>query len=594
MSLSVKAISLGILLALLAARFVFFGIACQQYGITEAANSQGSRVISGPLVVSEKWPECTNLVSWTRDVMRLERVEQSSETEQAKAFFRWLRLFSKMATGGMLQAYEGRYGRERYVLDAHKNLFVYGWGYCDTHSRIAEAAWSEYKCNRQAAERVVVQHADRGYHTMYRLRLDGRFAAFDARYGYYLIEENRSGARILDWAEVGENQNILKNKSFRDRSQPFFEYFGREWERALLIEPFYYESEEDWVKAGSPVECVFGNGQYEMGTRFHDMSFRLSKGTVVERYWDNRARKFYVPAGFETKGEEPFRPSGRFYRVTESMLDGNWMKHDPNYERCRPYSTMVPTHEGYNTEVAGGRTIGQAWGRMIYEPDWRNPEFLQVSAIDAQLVHRTETPYLRPAEISGGGQAVFDFYSPYVLVDGTLTGEWQATDSDQPRIEIRVLQAKPRDQTELDVWSEWQTLNTGPGSFGSELGRVRFNERDISIHGVYRFQIRFSLRPVPQRQQPVGLKAVRLEVFFENGIMSIPRLVEGKNTVYLKLADASKLNGPVEVAYRFQTADGEKTHSQLLRQQDFHGNVATYSFDATGLTRCNSVAIRYR
>src|SRR5262245_12238625 len=84
-----------------------------------------SHVLSGPLLVSENWPECTNLQTWMRDIMRLEKVENASETAQAKVFFRWLRLFSKMATGGMLQAHEGFYGRERYVLDAHKNLFIY-------------------------------------------------------------------------------------------------------------------------------------------------------------------------------------------------------------------------------------------------------------------------------------------------------------------------------------------------------------------------------------------------------------------------------------------------------------------------------------
>ena len=74
-------------------------------------------VVSGPLVVSERWPECTDLVSWTRDVMRLEDLQHASETMQGKAFFRWLRLFSRVATGGMIQAYEGEYGRERYVTD---------------------------------------------------------------------------------------------------------------------------------------------------------------------------------------------------------------------------------------------------------------------------------------------------------------------------------------------------------------------------------------------------------------------------------------------------------------------------------------------
>ena len=211
-----------------------------------------SRVVSGPLVVSENWPECTNLQTWMHDIMRLENVENASETTQAKVFFRWLRLFSKMATGGMLQAHEGFYGKERYVLDAHKNLFVYGWGYCDTHSRIAEAAWSEFKKDRSAAERVITQHHGGGYHTMYRLKLDGHYGAFDARYGYYLIDRDSPDARILDWAEVGVDENILKNKGYKNRSQPFFEYFGKEWDRALAVEPNYFQTEDDWVKAGSP------------------------------------------------------------------------------------------------------------------------------------------------------------------------------------------------------------------------------------------------------------------------------------------------------------------------------------------------------
>src|SRR5688572_24658777 len=477
-------------------------------------------IVSGPLVVSENWPECTDLVSWTRDVMRLEGVENASETAQAKVFFRWLRLFSKMATGGMLQAHEGKYGAEEYVLDAHKNLFVYGWGYCDTHSRIAEAAWSEYKKDRSAVERVCVQHSDGGYHTMYRMKLDGRFGAFDARYGYYLIERDAPDARILDWADVGKDANILENKKYKNRSRPFFEYFGREWERALLIQPAYYQTEDDWVKAGRPEECVFGNGQYEMGTRFHDMSFQMSKGTTIERYWDNSAKKFYVPRKFEKGGEEPFRPSGRFYRVTESMLEGNWVKYDPNYLKSAPYLTDVPANEGYNADISGGRTIGQAWGRIVYEPDWQNPEFVNVSTVTTDLRHETAQPYLRPAQTQGGGSAVFDFYSPYVLVDGVLSGEWNASDGGGARVEVRVLQPKPRSEATQDVGSGWQTLSSGPGSFRASLGRERFNGRDVSIHGVYRVQTRLAIEPNPKREQVAGVRALKLEAYFENGIMS--------------------------------------------------------------------------
>ena len=132
----------------------------------------------------------------------------------------------------MIQAYEGDYDKERYVVDTHKNMFVYGWGYCDTFSRIAEAAWRDYKRDPRAAERVITQHEDGGYHTMFRLRLDGHYGAFDARYGYYLIDRDAPDARVLDWAEVGVDENILRNKTFRNRCRPFFEIAGIEWERA--------------------------------------------------------------------------------------------------------------------------------------------------------------------------------------------------------------------------------------------------------------------------------------------------------------------------------------------------------------------------
>src|SRR5579862_2070122 len=305
--------------------------------------------VYGPLVVSDRWPECTDLGTWTRDVMRLEAVERGSETDQAKAFFHWLRLFSRMATGGMIQAYEGQDGDEQYVTDAHKNLFVYGWGYCDTTSRIAEAAWSGFKHDPAAAERVVLQHADGGYHTMYRLRLDGHYAAFDPRYGYYLIDHDSPNARILDWPEI--HDNIAKNKTYGNRSAPFFEYFGLEWQRAQLIQPAYYDTEEKWIAAGKPKETVFGNRQYEPGTRFHDMDFKLLPGMTIERHWDNSARKFYVPTGPHTQKEEAFLPSGRFYRVTETMLDGNWVKYDPNHQKAKAYLASIPKNEGYNQDV---------------------------------------------------------------------------------------------------------------------------------------------------------------------------------------------------------------------------------------------------
>ena len=92
--------------------------------------------------------------------------------------------------------------------------------------------------------------------------------------------------------------------------------------------------------------------------------------------WDNSARKFYVPGGAQTKREWPFLASGRFYRVTEASHGGNWPTYDPNYQLVRQYLSTVPVNERYPDEVAGGRTIGQAYGVMEYKPRLADAAYL--------------------------------------------------------------------------------------------------------------------------------------------------------------------------------------------------------------------------
>jgi len=548
------------------------------------------RPVSGPLVTSDRWPRATDLISWTRDVMRIEGLESASETAQGKAFFTWLRLFSRMAVGGMIQAFEGEYGKERYVTDVHKTLFVYGWGYCDTTSRIAEAAWQEYRSDPQAAQRVITQHEDGGYHTMFRLRMDGRYGAFDPRYGYYLVERDEPGARILDWAEVGVDENLRRNRDFRHGSHPFFEIAGVEWERALLIQPAYFTSEAAWRAAGGPRENVFGDSAYQLGTRLHSMEFVLLRGMTIERFWDNSARKFYVPAGSHTKREFPFLPTGRFYRLAETSLEGRWPKQDPNYRWAKPYLAAVPGDQGYPAEVAGGKTIGQAWGKLMYAPPLERPDFFDGLTPDSTLVHSTIAPFLRSVHPDSGGQSTFDIYSPFILVDGTLESELTGAGV---RLELRTLRPKNANAAEADVWSPWQLLAGEAGRILLEIGKPRFNGTDVSIHGVYRFQLRLTVEERAGRTAPAGLSQLRLQLFFENGIMSLPQIFAGSNTIRFRVRDSARLQGPVAVVYRYQTAGGEKSNRQDLRPADFIGHQATYTLSAPGLLRCNSISISY-
>ncbi|MPY91000.1 MAG: hypothetical protein GEU99_24195 [Luteitalea sp.] len=123
---------------------------------------------------------------------------------------------------------------------------------------------------------------------------------------------------------------------------------------------------------------------------------------------------------------------------------------------------------------------------------------------------------------------------------------------------------------------------------------MRYNGRDVSIHGKYRFQVRGSFDRNPKRTVPVGVESLRLEVYFENGIMSIPQIFSGENRVHVKVADASRVEVPIEVIYKYETEAGEEEHRQVLRAADFENNVATYGLSARGLKRCNAVIVDYR
>ncbi|NWF84834.1 MAG: hypothetical protein HXY18_13510, partial [Bryobacteraceae bacterium] len=221
------------------------------------------------------------------------------------------------------------------------------------------------------------------------------------------------------------------------------------------------------------------------------------------------------------------------------------------YQRAKPYLATVPTDEGYPPEVAGGRTIGQAYGIINYKPDLSSLPFTN-------------------------GEEVIDIRSPFVLVDGALS-----MTGDVSSVEIRTLAPKTKDASGPDRWSDWQQL----ASSSIELGRPRFNGSDVSIHGIYRFQLRI--------KSPSKPETLSLRLYFENGIMSIPPLFSGRNTLRFRLADASALSAPVTVLYNYDTAAGAKTARHTLRREDFHNGEAVFTLDAPGLTRCRSLSISY-
>jgi len=552
----------------------------------------GAQAVTGPLVVSSGWPECSNLQTWAKDIWRIEGLEAAGDTRRAIALYNWLRLFNRNAVGGMTHAAEGPPGEEQYLTDAHKHLFVYGWGYCDTHSRIMEALWREYKQDSTAAYRVCCRSHTGGYHTMYRLLLDGAYGAFDARFAFYLLDRDSPDARVLDWREVGRDENVIRNEKFVNRQPIYWENPGKHRPYILRIKEAFWNSEAEWASAGRPIYEMFASPMYNMGTAYHDMNWRLPRGTTLERFWDNSARKFYRPLSPDGSGKPRFLPSGRFHWQSEARNDSAYSRLDPNFKRTAPYHLRVPTDEGYPDSIAGDKALGQAWGRLSYRAPLTGDGYLDALSRMTNFNHEAQAPYLRPAERRVAAEAVFDFYCPFIMVDGAFSVELAAEPGDRVSLELRTLNPKPGHRGQPDVWSEWLMLAEGPGAFEAALGHQQYRARQVTVHGKYRFQLRLKAYAAGS-PAGVGLKALAFNCHFETGIMSIPQIFAGENEITFKVADRQAVKAPVEIVYNYQTPGGPRTHIHTIRPGDFSGNLAAYKVPAPGLLRCNSLVIKY-
>jgi len=561
--------------------------------------SLSSAQLKGPLVVSDRWPECTDLFTWSRDIFRLDGVSNSSERDRAISFFNWLRLYNRLCegAGGMAHAFEGAWAEEKSVRDLHKHLFVYGWGFCDTHSIVAEGFWQEYMKDSLAADRVICMHENGGYHTMYRLRTDGHFGAFDARYGYYLLEKDTPDARILDWEGVGDDRNIRANMKYANRCRPFFEFPEKELERALWVKPKkIFESEAAWRAAGTEPEVVFRNRQYRMGTKFHDMRFSLPRGTTIERWWDNRMKKWYIPK----KNKDMFLPEGRFYRVGASMVGGDGEKNDPNWKYMKPYLTRVPEGLGYPKYLEGDLSLGQAWGKISYNPVLSRGDLEELKLTGSGLETYPVSPYIRPSADTGEGEWMLEFYSPYILVDGFISGELTGTKNDKLEIAFRSQVPKSRNISQADQWLPWKTLSSKPGRFLVTLDRADAAGGESSFHGTYRWQLRIRLASgtthpdSAEEAAPAGVSDLDVVTYFETGIMSIPQIFDGENTIRFKMDDPAQIKGDLLAKYVWETAEGEQSHEKLLSPRlFFKDNEAVYRIEAPGLERCKALIISY-
>jgi hypothetical protein len=146
-------------------------------------------------LAASRWPDCRQLDTAMRDILRIEGVTEGSGQQQAMALWKWFRVLVS-ATGGSY-AFEGPAGEKPgLVWDPHKILTCYGHHQCDGLSWAMVGLW-------RSLGLVAFDECTHG-HTTAALRYrddDGvlRYHSFDpqARCYYWYSKLNRVGTRSV-------------------------------------------------------------------------------------------------------------------------------------------------------------------------------------------------------------------------------------------------------------------------------------------------------------------------------------------------------------------------------------------------------------
>ncbi|MFH1706829.1 MAG: hypothetical protein ABIF71_02805 [Planctomycetota bacterium] len=440
--------------------------------------------ISGPLVVSDAWPQATDFVNWTNDVIRIEGKESASERDQALTIYQWVRLFGMSG----LEPWEGRYGAEANQFDRHKTFFVWGSGDCGYLSAMHEAAWCSYKNSNSAARSIRYLHAG---HVMVEYYWGTKWHAFDLLNSIYFIASDSPTADVLSFAEIAPEDALLRaNETYANRARPCFERV-RSWdtepsERKDLVDiTGFFDLQSDWIADGSDPYKVYARADFTVGQTMWDMSWRMPRGALIERRWEPTQTP-YQPVNTP----EYIGPQGRHYRHATEWYhsSSNWNAAEDifNYPKCAPYITLC-TDAG-DTYFTNQHTLyNSAWSRFNWEADLWEGTYTDAAPAASPLVTANTTPYLRPSTTGVEQSIAFNFRIPFLINDGQVMAVMACADGDTARLDLATCD---RD----GVWSAFEEIASGAGVHQVNIGRSRFNSTEVSATGTYEVRLKFACR----------------------------------------------------------------------------------------------------
>ena len=539
--------------------------------------------ISGPMLVSDNWPQCTDVKTWADDVLRIEGKTAATDREKALTLYQWTRLFVMGPKNGT-EPYEGPYNNEvRLVKDTTRVMFVYGYGDCDYQARALEAAWCVYKNDNTVGRRTTLISA---VHTMCELKWNATWHAFDSLNGIYFIDSDSPTANVLSFAQIAAaNDQLLKdNELYVNRCRPFFERVrswtgAGEWKMHLDITGGY-DNNAAWVAGGSDPNAVYATQSDPLTYTVSDMNWYLPRGITVDRLWDS-GTNFYVPQAQAAS----FGAQGRHYRqATEWGTDTtHWYATEDiyNFPKCEPYLKIITDPNPVESFFYNQHTLLFSTGTLTYNADLWSSAYLDAVQGTPTLVQAATPPYLRPSAVSTTQNVTFRIRCPFTLADATLSAKVICGTSDTAVFKLSA-----------DNGVTWDTVASGGGTISANIGKSRFNGTQQSVTGKYDFLVRFEC-DAATRVATVGLCSLKIDCIFDSSIRSLPRIIAGTNTMRVKVADSAAVAAPINVVYRWKAGAADQSNTHKVLAADFAANVATYTFDAPGFTRCSSYTMTY-
>ncbi len=446
----------------------------------------GSPVVENPRVTCDRWPSQYDAKSWIEDVWRIEKA--ATGEQKTLALYKWVRLQQHWGE----QCHDGTAGKTLVECDAIKKLNIYPYGECSDFGVTAAALGHAGGLNTQEAH--VPGHTQ--LEAFYK-DADGkeRWHRLDPFWGVVIYD--KTGSHIASWEEIQADP-----LSALEPSKTVQPWGDKVTDRKRFAE-----------KAACQPERRVRPSRYTMDKP-------LFAGETYILSWERLGGIAFYNAN----------PAARDKMTSWGLQRYQYAKGDPEklafgHEVLRPFIEKVDDQ----------LQVHEAHGTLFFKP--------LVNARFADSVYRPAVNVvvgangrsLRPGKAGVPAELVYLVQTPYVIANGAIAGNFRTGADDSIRVCVAKAQWREQDYTfdqVVPASPEWKVVWQSKGE-GQQVMRLR--EADLQLRGEYKFLVKVEMTAATDTST-VDMDVLGFVVRFQEGIMALPRLMPGKNTIHVTAA----------------------------------------------------------